>query len=171
MMDTPPFLLLINQIDELMFVEIGEHLDDLQYHILEGALNQLKYKEIAKKNRRSEKYVKDVAGKLWQTLSEIFGKKVSKKNIKSSLQRYYYANFVNEKVGNTGQINKGNICTNPPEEKELSEGKEYIEFQLNAIEQRHFVIANLIQEGLTAEQIARVFKLPLKVVQQQIDKV
>ncbi len=164
MMDIPPFQLLINQIDELIFAETGEHLDDLQYAILEGALNQLKYKEIAKKNRRSEKYVQDVAGKLWQTLSEVLGKKVGKSNIKSTLQRFYYANFVNDKVENTVQINRGNICTNLPVENELQNEQVFSAPHLK-------VVPELIREGLTVEQIARVFQLPLDIVQQQVDRV
>ncbi len=165
MMDIPPFQLLINQIDELIFAETGENLDDLQYAILEGALKQLKYKEIAKKNRRSEKYVKDVAAKLWQTLSEVLGKKVGKSNVKSSLQRYYYANYSNA-VNNVNNvhINKGNICTNPPEENELQDKQVYSAPHLK-------IVPELIREGLTVEQIARVFQLPLDIVQQQVDRV
>jgi len=50
MMDILPIQFIITQIDELIFAETGEHLDDLQYAILEGAVKQLKYSEIAKKN-------------------------------------------------------------------------------------------------------------------------
>ena len=164
MMDIPPFQLLINQIDELIFAETGEHLDDLQYAILEGALNQQKYKEIAKKNRRSEKYVQDVAGKLWQTLSEVLGKKVGKSNIKSTLQRYYYSNFSNVIKGENIRIHKSNICTNLPEEDELEDKQVYSAPHLK-------VVPELIREGLTVEQIARVFQLPLDIVQQQVDRV
>ena len=165
MMDIPPFQLLINQIDELIFAETGENLDDLQYNILEGALKQLKYKEIAKKNRRSEKYVQDVAGKLWQNLSEVLGKKVGKSNIKSTLQRYYYSNFSNVVKGeNNLQVNKSNICTNPPEENESQDKQVYSAPHLK-------VVPELIREGLTVEQIARVFQLPLDIVQQQVDRV
>ncbi len=163
MNDVPPFQLIITQIDELIFAETGEHLDDLQYHILEGAVKQLKYAEIAKKNKRTEKYVREVAGKLWQTVSEVLGKKVAKSNIKSTLQRYYYANFSHVVNGvNNVHINKGNICTNKPEEKELTNEQKYLQIHVEAI-------ADLIKEGLTAEQIAMVFKLPLEVVQQQVD--
>ncbi len=164
-MEIPPLQLIINQIDELMFAETGEHLDDLQYAILEGAVKQLKYEEIAKKHKRTKKYVTDVAGKLWKTISEVLGKKVGKSNIKSTLQRYYYASFSNVVNGvNNVQINKGNICTNKPEEKELTNEQKYMQIHLEAI-------ADLIKEGLTAEQIARIFKLPLEVMQQQIDQV
>ncbi len=165
MIETPPFQLIINQIDELIFDETGEHLDDLQYAILEEVLKEKSYKEIAKKKRRSEKYIQGVASKLWKTISEVLGKKVNKKNLKSSLQRYYYTNF-SEVVNalNNVKINKGNICFNNPEKEELTEEKKHIEVHLDAI-------ADLIKEGLTAEQIAIVFKLPLEFVQQQIDKV
>jgi predicted Ser/Thr protein kinase len=76
---------LIITIDDLIFSHTGEHLDDIQSEILEGVIDHHKYAEIASKNNRSEKYVKDVAGKLWKTLSEILGKEVNKANLKSSL--------------------------------------------------------------------------------------
>ena len=67
---------LVAIVDELIFSHTGEHLDDLQQALLEGAFDHQKYAEIAKNNHRSEKYVKDLAGKLWQTLSEALGEEV-----------------------------------------------------------------------------------------------
>ena len=159
-MDTSHIQSLVSTVDELIFSHTGEHLDDLQQAILEGTFDHQKYAEIAKKNHRSEKYVKDLAGKLWQTLSAALGEQVSKSNLKSTLQRYHYSNFSN--VVNSVQINRGNICTGLPE-NEVESSKVYQQAKLE-------VVTELIQEGLSIEQIARVLKLPLELVQQQIQK-
>ncbi|MCA2621294.1 MULTISPECIES: ATPase [unclassified Microcystis] len=147
-------------IDELVFSHTGEHLDDLQHEILEGVVNHQKYAEIAQKNHLSQKYIKETAGKLWKTLSEILGEEVSKANIKSSLQRYYHSNFSN--VINSIQINKGNICTGLSE-KELKQSNIYQQAKLETIPE-------LIKEGLTVEQIARALKLPLDLVRSQLEE-
>jgi DNA-directed RNA polymerase specialized sigma24 family protein len=160
-MDTSDVQSLVSTVDELIFSHTGEHLDDLQQAILEGAFDHQKYAEIAKKNHRSEKYVKDLAGKLWQTISAALGEKVSKSNIKSTLQRYYY-NFAHNDVVNAVQINRGNICTNLPE-NESKQSEIYEQAKLE-------VVTELIKEGLSIEQIARALKLPLELVQEQIEK-
>jgi hypothetical protein len=147
-------------IDELVFSHTGEHLDDLQHEILEGVVNHQKYAEIAQKNHRSQKYIKETAGKLWKTLSEILGQEVNKSNLKSSFQRYYYSNFYN--VINSIQINKGNICTGLSEQ-ELHSSNIYQQAKLETIPE-------LIKEGLTVEQIARALKLPLELVRSQLEK-
>jgi hypothetical protein len=152
---------LITTIDNLLCSYTGENLYDVQSEILEGVINHQKYTEIAKNHHRSEKYVKDVAGKLWKTLSEILGEEVNKANLRSSLRRYYY-NIANNNVVNGVQINKGNICNKLPEnQSQKSDINE--EYKLE-------VATELIKEGLTVEQIARVLKLPLEFVKEQIGK-
>ena len=152
---------LVSTVDELIFSHTGEHLDDLQQAILEGAFDHQKYAEIAKNNHRSEKYVKDLAAKLWQTISAALGEEVSKFNIKSALQRYSY-NLYNNNVVNGVQINKGNICNKLPK-NELKQSEVYQQAKLESVPE-------LVKEGLSIEQIARVLKLPLELVQQQIHK-
>ncbi len=114
----------------------------------------------SQKNHRSQKYIKETAGKLWKTLSEILGEEVSKSNLKSSLQRYYHSNFSN--VINSIQINKGNICTGLSE-KELKQSNIYQQAKLETIPE-------LIKEGLTIEQITRALKLPIDLVRSQIEE-
>ena len=145
--------LLLN-IDELIFSQRGKHLDDLELVILEGALDKQKYGEIAKKNHHSEKYVKDVAAKLWKTLSTALGQKVSKNNIKSSLQRYYYYSNSNTNVVNSVQIYKDNICLTPSE----NNLRESIKLE---------TVSELLKEGLSIEQIAKVLKLPVELIKKQ----
>ncbi len=115
-------LFFISTIDELIFSCRGKHLDDLELAILQGVFENRKYADIAKNNHRSGKYVKDLAGKLWQTLSIVLGEKISKSNIKSSLQRYHHYNSVN--LINKGQGNKQNIYA-PFLESELIQSKKY----------------------------------------------
>ncbi len=149
---------LIVTTDDLLFSHIGEHLDDLQHAILEGVVDHQKYAEIAKNHHLSEKYVKDTAGKLWQTLSEILGEEVNKSNIKSSLRRYYY-NYANNNVMNGVQINQGNKLP----ETELKQSNFAQEIKLG-------IATELIKEGLSIEQITRVLKLPLELVKAEIGK-
>ncbi|MFM2026490.1 MAG: hypothetical protein RLZZ339_1207 [Cyanobacteriota bacterium] len=152
---------LITTVDNLIFSYTGENLDDVQSEILEGVINHQKYTEIAKNHHRSEKYVKDVAGKLWKTLSEILGEEVNKANLRSSLRRYYY-NVANNNVVNGVQINKGHICNQLPE-NQLQKFDPEEEYKLE-------IATELMKEGLTVEQIARVLKLPLELVKEQLEK-
>ena len=160
-MNTVDVQSLISTVDELIFSHTGKHLDDLQQAVLEGTFDHQKYAEIAKKNHRSEKYIKDLAGKLWQTISVALGEEVSKSNIKSTLRRYY-CNVNNTNVVNGVQINRGTIC-NKLSENETKESNLDQEIKLE-------ITAELIKEGLSVEQIARVLKLPLEFVQEQIEK-
>jgi hypothetical protein len=159
-MDTSNVRSLIATVDELIFAHTGEHLDDLEQAILEGAIDHQKYAEIAQNNHRSEKYVKEVASKLWQSLSAALGEEVNKSNIKSSLQRYYYSNFSN--VVNSIQINRGNICTNLSE-NDFKNSEIYTQAKLEAV-------TELFKEGLSVEQIARALQLSVELVKAQIDK-
>ena len=153
---------LIITIDELMFSHTGEHLDDLQHEILEGVIDHQKYAEIAQKNNRSQKYVKETAGKLWKTLSEILDEDVNKSNLKSSIKRYCYYNFANNNVVNGVQINKGNICKNlTDDESNLSHFEEATKLK---------IVNKLMEEGLTVKQIAKVLQLPLELVKEQVEK-
>ncbi len=150
---------LITTIDNLIFSYTGGHLDDVQSEILEGVINHQKYTEIAKTHHRSDKYVKDVAGKLWKTLSQILGEEVNKANLKSSLRRYYY----NVAKNNFGiQLSENNVCSSLSEN--LLQKKNFEEkYKLEIAEE-------LLKEGLTVEQIARVLKLPLELVKDEIKK-
>ena len=156
---------LIITIDELIFSQTGEHLDDLQHEILEGVIEHQKYAEIAQKNNRSQKYVKESAGKLWKTLSDILGEDINKSNLKSSIKRYCYYNFSRSHFRNTKdiiQINSGNICKAFPENESIQSNFE----QATKLK----IVNKLIEEGLTIEQVARVLELPLELVKEQVEK-
>ena len=153
---------LISSVDKLIFSHTGEHLDDLETAILEGTFDHQKYADIAKNIHRSEKYVKDMAAQLWKKVSNALGEEVNKSNIKSSLQRYYYSNFYNSSVINTRTINKSHICTGSSHSNN-EQDQIKLEAKLEAVPE-------LIQEGLTIEKIAKILKLPLELVQEEVSK-
>ncbi|MDJ0509527.1 MAG: ATPase [Crocosphaera sp.] len=154
---------LIITIDELIFSHTGEHLDDLQHEILEGVIDHQKYADIAQKNNRSQKYVKETAGKLWKSLSEILDEDVNKSNLKSSIKRYCYYNFSHYRnVKDVIQINNGNICKGSLDNESIQSNFE----EATKVK----IVTKLIKEGLTIEQVARVLQLPLELIKEQIEK-
>ncbi len=151
---------LIFTIDDLIFSHTGKHLDDLQQAILEGVINHQKYSDIAQTHHLSTKYVKDTAGKLWKTLSEVLGEEVSKSNIKSTLQRYYYSTFSHSNVVNGVQINRDHICNQLPEDQ-------LQKFPIDE-ECKLEIAKEFIKEGVAVEIIARVLKLPVELIKDNI---
>jgi hypothetical protein len=94
-------------VDHLALTSTGKHLDSLQKAILRGAWNNQKYKEIADRNHRSEKYVKEVGFKLWKLMSVALGEEqVSKANFRAKLENLQVSNV--SLVGN-GCIHIRNI--------------------------------------------------------------
>jgi hypothetical protein len=93
--------------DYLALTTTKKHLDSLQKAILRGAWNNQKYKEIADRNHRSEKYVKEVGFKLWKLMSVALGEEqVSKANFRAKLENLQVSNV--SLVGN-GCIHIRNI--------------------------------------------------------------
>ena len=80
--------------DHLVFAMTGKHLDSLQQAILRGAWDNQKYRQIAQRLHRSEKYVKEVGFKLWHLLSDILGEEVNKSNFRAALERRWRFSFV-----------------------------------------------------------------------------
>jgi cephalosporin hydroxylase len=77
-------------IDELVFSHTGEPLDDLQHEILEGVVNHQKYAEIAQKNHRSQKYIKETAGN--KSVMVVLDSDHSRQHVKREL--VYYSDIV-----------------------------------------------------------------------------
>ena len=98
--------------DGLVFTKTGKHLDDLQQAVVRGTWQGKRYSEISKEVHCTERHVRNIASKLWQTLSEILDEDVMKSNLRSTMERYEFS-----KVSNFGDFNfiqnKGNInvCT------------------------------------------------------------
>ncbi|MEG3918855.1 NB-ARC domain-containing protein [Microcoleus sp. POL10_C6] len=81
--------------DDLVFARTGKHLNDLQEKILCGTWQHEDYNEIAKEVNLSEARVREVGMELWQILSKELGKKVSKSNFRSAMQRWQVSNVSN----------------------------------------------------------------------------
>jgi hypothetical protein len=64
----------LNDVQELIFKQCWQGRDS--------------YEEIAKLGNYDNEYIKSVAAKLWKQLSEVFGEKVKRNNLKSVLKRY-----------------------------------------------------------------------------------
>ncbi|MEG4055774.1 MULTISPECIES: NB-ARC domain-containing protein [unclassified Microcoleus] len=97
--------------DDLVFVNTGKHLDNLQEMILRGTLQCQKYSIIADESHCSEGHVKDIASELWKLLSELLGEEVNKSNFRVTFERLkfssagnFYKDFVH--IGNV------NVCEN-----------------------------------------------------------
>ncbi|OIP69730.1 MAG: hypothetical protein AUK43_11995 [Oscillatoriales cyanobacterium CG2_30_40_61] len=66
-----------------------EQLNDVQELIFKQCwLGRESYEEIAKVGNYDNEYIKSTAAKLWKQLSEVFGEKVKRNNLKSVLKRY-----------------------------------------------------------------------------------
>ncbi|MEG4984791.1 NB-ARC domain-containing protein [Microcoleus sp. BR0-C5] len=102
---------LLRLADGLVFAKTGKRLDDLQQAVVRGTWQGKRYSEISKEVHCTERHVRNIASKLWQTLSEILDEDVMKSNLRSTMERYEFS-----KVSNFGYFNlvqKGNInvCT------------------------------------------------------------
>jgi tetratricopeptide (TPR) repeat protein len=81
----------INWLDRALAIETGTHLNDLQIFIVRQVYLSRKYVEIAADYHCTEGHVKDTAAALWQVLTQLFGERVTKTNLKSILQRHLNA--------------------------------------------------------------------------------
>lgn len=108
-------------VDHLALTTTGKHLDSLQKAILRGAWDNQKYKEIAQRHHRSEKYVKEVGFKLWKLLSVALGEEqVSKANFRAKLENLRVGNI--SLFGN-GCIHIGNISAESLHSPEVSQSE------------------------------------------------
>lgn len=81
--------------DDIVFINTGKHLDNLQEVILRGTLQCQKYSKIADESHCSEGHIKDIASELWQLLSKILGEEVNKSNFRVTFERIKFSSFGN----------------------------------------------------------------------------
>ena len=74
-------------IDESFLSTTGKHLTDIQRQLVVGVLVNQTYEQITGSARYSVAYFKKVAADLWKILSEAFGEKVTKQNLKSLIDK------------------------------------------------------------------------------------
>jgi tetratricopeptide (TPR) repeat protein len=73
--------------NELVFAQTGKHLDDLQTAIFREAWQGKSFTEIAESYPCNESYAKAVGSQLWKLLSSALGEKVTKKSLRTALER------------------------------------------------------------------------------------
>jgi len=104
--------------DDLVFINTGKHLDNLQEVILRGTLQGQKYSKIADESHCSEGHIKDIASALWKLLSEVLGEEVNKANFRVRLEQVKLSNLWNF---NKDFVHIGNVnfCENNSQSPKL----------------------------------------------------
>lgn len=97
--------------DDLVFINTGKHLDNLQEVILRGTLQGQKYSKIADESHCSEGHIKDIASALWKLLSEVLGEEVNKGNFRVRFEQVKFSNLWNFNK-DIVQIGEVNFCEN-----------------------------------------------------------
>ena len=144
---------LLQLVDDALYLNTGQHLNDLQRGVIEGTLKYQKYADIAETCGCSAGHAKDVGYELLQILCDIFDEPVDKGNLKSVLERQGNVNiFLGDKSINQNIIGCMNIGSKPPKRKLDKKRVEKIE--------------KLRQLGLTDQEIVEILELPLEVVQE-----
>jgi WD40 repeat protein len=80
--------LLLKTIEKLLLSSNLVGLNDVQTLVLESTLVGVSYSQIADQSTYTVEYLREVGSKLWQTISDLLGEPVSKKNLRSALERY-----------------------------------------------------------------------------------
>ena len=118
--------------DDLVFINTGKHLDNLQEVILRGTLQGQKYSKIADESHCSEGHIKDIAAELWKLLSEVLGEEVNKSNFRVTFERLKFSNLwnFNKDIVQIGEINfcgdsshSPKVPNSPIDEQTLNKGK------------------------------------------------
>ena len=86
---------ILEQINEAVFNKTEKYLTDIEKQVLNGALENLTYKQIYNQIRESANYPESeqqlsnsIAKPLWKVLTEIIGEKVTKSNVKSLINKW-----------------------------------------------------------------------------------
>ncbi len=98
--------------DDVVFINTGKHLDNLQEVILRGTLQGQKYSKIADESHCSEGHIKDIASALWKLLSEVLGEEVNKSNFRVRLEQVKLSNLWNFNNKDCVHIGNVNVCEN-----------------------------------------------------------
>ncbi len=117
--------------DDLVFINTGKHLDNLQEVILRGTLQGQKYSKIADEFHCSEGHIKDMASELWKLLSEVLGEEVNKSNFRVTFERLKFSNLwnFNKDIVQIGEINfcgdsshSPKVANSPTDKETLNKG-------------------------------------------------
>ncbi|MEI2579210.1 formylglycine-generating enzyme family protein [Scytonema sp. PRP1] len=78
----------LEMVNEEILTKTGKHLNDAEQLVLQGTLANQTYEQIAASADYSVPDLKNVGIKLWKVLSEVFGEKVTKRNLQSVLGQW-----------------------------------------------------------------------------------
>ncbi|MBC5795039.1 MULTISPECIES: hypothetical protein [unclassified Sphaerospermopsis] len=159
---------LLQLVDDAVYLNTGEHLNDIQRAVIEGSLNHHKYADIAENCGCSAGHAKDVGYELLQLLSDIFDEPVDKKNLKSVLERQGNVNIsLGDNSINSNVINCIKFGSKNPKNKSDKNNFIHPKFKHRKNNKTQSEkIDKLRYFGLNDEQIAEVLDLPLEVVKQ-----
>jgi hypothetical protein len=159
---------LLQLVDEAVYLNTGQHLNDLQRGVIEGTLKHQKYADIAENCGCSAGHAKDVGYELLQMLSDIFDEPVDKSNLKSVLERQGNVNIsLGDNSINSNSI--GCIKVSSKNHKNKSDKNHSINTKLQQRKKNKAQIEKIDKLryfGLSDEQIAEVLDLPLEVIKQ-----
>jgi hypothetical protein len=74
---------IVQRVNQVVAQKTGTSLKEIQIHILRGSLNQEGYVKMARQLNRSEASIKKQASFLWQLLSQVFGRKITKTRLEA----------------------------------------------------------------------------------------
>ena len=105
-------------VDQLIFAQTDEHLNDLQKNIIQGLLNGKSYKQMADDYGYDEGYIGDVSRKLYNILSKQLGENVNKSNFCWTIERLAKISKSNSLQQVLSIINNSHIsfCSNTPQD-------------------------------------------------------
>ena len=131
---------LLETADEIIFTQTGKHLNYIELLVLQGALENKTYKQIAASEISSEKDLKLVGLNLWKVFSEVVGERVNKQNLPNILKQsvrpqliihrhqkqnnYFVENLRNGIELEMVQIPGGIFTMGAPEDEEYSHNDE-----------------------------------------------
>ncbi|MBS3025872.1 hypothetical protein MEN41_08730 [Dolichospermum sp. ST_con] len=160
---------LLQLVDEAVYLNTGNHLNDLQRGVIEGTLKYQKYADIAENCGCSAGHAKDVGYELLKMLSDIFDEPVDKSNLKSVLERQGNVNISLGDNHSNNIFGKGNIkvsCKQPKTKLDKNNSSNSKLKQRKNNKTQIEKIDKLRYFGLNDEQIAEVLELPLEVIKQ-----
>jgi hypothetical protein len=160
---------LLQFVDDAVYLNTGEHLNDIQRAVIEGSLKHQKYADIAENCGCSAGHAKDVGYELLQMLSDIFDEPVDKRNLKSVLERQGNVNISlgDNNISNIFEISCIKLNSKNPQNKTNKNNSIHPKFKhrkKNKIQLEK--IDKLRYFGLSDEQIAEVLDLSLEIVKQ-----
>ena len=78
---------LIEIAKQIVYKKHGKYLKDIQVDILRGTLQKHDYRRIARATYKTEEHIRKAGSLLWKLLSEALGEKITKTNIRETLER------------------------------------------------------------------------------------